>query len=182
MSKPHKTSPSDEDGPPGPLRGREHPDPVRGGRISDARNAQRLTQKSLALTIGGTERRISSWENGEPIGTENLLRLADALKVSADYLEFGTERALVPTPNLIPISDDAQLDRIEEHTRTIAERLLAIEDRLTKLEEENPYQPIRRLLRLIEADRNRQGRDIGRRDLQGRDDQDRPEELEEGTG
>lgn len=180
----------DQTSPPGRGGEREHPDPARGRRIIDAREAKRLTQKKLAQAIGGTERRISDWQKGEPISTEYLLKLADALDVSADYIEFG---ALLPAPELTV--DNDQLDRIEgqlerlladhradeEQVHTIAERLASIEDRLTSLEKKNPYQAILRLLRLVEADRSRPGRDLGKRDLQGRDGLGRREVREEGV-
>ena len=56
-------------------------------RIREARKAKSLVMKELAQKIGVTESTISMYENGkrEP-DFETLIRIADALDVSTDYL------------------------------------------------------------------------------------------------
>jgi len=61
-----------------------------GGRISERRKQLRLTQEELAERIDVTPQMISTAELGKKaIRPENLLKLCQALEVSADYLLTG---------------------------------------------------------------------------------------------
>lgn len=60
-------------------------------RLKTLRKEKKLTQKELAEQIGIKQNSYSDWENGktEP-SFENLIKLADLLEVSLDWL-FGRE-------------------------------------------------------------------------------------------
>lgn len=60
-------------------------------RLKQLRQKKGLTQQKLAEILGIKRNTYSDWENGktEP-GFENLIKLADLLEVSIDWL-FGRE-------------------------------------------------------------------------------------------
>lgn len=60
-------------------------------RLKTLRKEKKLTQKELAEQIGISQKSYSHWESGknEP-SLENLIKLADLLEVSLDWL-FGRE-------------------------------------------------------------------------------------------
>ena len=60
-------------------------------KIKDTKKRKKLTQKELAEQIGISQKSYSHWETGkkEP-SLENLIKLADLLEVSIDWL-FGRE-------------------------------------------------------------------------------------------
>jgi len=61
-----------------------------GGRISNRRKQMRLTQDELAEMMDVTPQMISTAELGKKaIRPENLLKLCEALEVSADYILTG---------------------------------------------------------------------------------------------
>ena len=64
-------------------------------RLKTLRKEKKLTQKELAEQIGISQKSYSHWETGknEP-SLENLIKLADLLEVSIDWL-FGREQMKV---------------------------------------------------------------------------------------
>ena len=60
-------------------------------RLKTLRKEKKLTQKELAEQIGISQKSYSHWETGknEP-SLENLIKLADLLEVSIDWL-FGRD-------------------------------------------------------------------------------------------
>lgn len=64
-------------------------------RLKTLRKEKKLTQKELAEQIGIKQNSYSDWETGknEP-SLENLIKLADLLEVSIDWL-FGREQMKV---------------------------------------------------------------------------------------
>lgn len=65
-------------------------------RIRNIRLKASHTQESLAVVIETSIRDVSRWENGESIPSADMLvRLADALNTSTDYLLGRTDD---PTP------------------------------------------------------------------------------------
>ena len=64
-------------------------------QIKGPKKRKKLTQKELAEQIGIKQNSYSDWENGktEP-SFENLIKLADLLEVSLDWL-FGREQMKV---------------------------------------------------------------------------------------
>ena len=61
-----------------------------GGRISERRKQMRLTQDELAEMMDVTPQMISTAELGKKaIRPENLLKMCEALEVSADYMLTG---------------------------------------------------------------------------------------------
>lgn len=71
---------------------KDKPDTI-GARIRAARTAKEMTQHALAVEIGlGSGSVVSSWESQlKTPDTANLIKLADALGVSVDYLARGTK-------------------------------------------------------------------------------------------
>lgn len=61
--------------------------PVLGENIARARQAVGLTQSQLATALGVTQRVVTYWEReAESIQAEQLVKLADILRVTADDL------------------------------------------------------------------------------------------------
>lgn len=64
-----------------------------GRRIREAREKRDLTQPQLATRIGSTQKSVSSWETGRTeISLLDILRICNALDVSADYLLCRVDR------------------------------------------------------------------------------------------
>ena len=62
-----------------------------GQRLSARRKQLRLTQEEVAERADMTTQTISTAENGiKALRPENIIKLCGALKISADYLLFGT--------------------------------------------------------------------------------------------
>ena len=60
-------------------------------RLKTLRKEKKLTQKELAEQIGISQKSYSHWETGKNEASfENLIKLADLLEVSIDWL-FGIE-------------------------------------------------------------------------------------------
>jgi transcriptional regulator with XRE-family HTH domain len=89
--------------------------PSAGDRIREIREAKRLTQDQLAEKTGISKGFLSDVENGKRnVSSEYLLRIANALNASVDYLLRGT--AAPPAGNREPIVIPSELS-------TAAERL-----------------------------------------------------------
>lgn len=68
-----------------------------GERIRKLREARRLTQGELADMINGDGNTISRWERNKlGVGATNVMKLAQALETSTDYLLGKTDD---PSPN-----------------------------------------------------------------------------------
>ena len=64
-------------------------------KIKDTKKRKKLTQKELAEQIGISQKSYSHWETGKnEASLENLIKLADLLEVSIDWL-FGREQMKV---------------------------------------------------------------------------------------
>ena len=61
------------------------------GRIAGARKALALTQVQLAHRLGVSPQAVTQWESGarEPRGVDALVRLAEALGCTLDWLCAG---------------------------------------------------------------------------------------------
>ena len=62
-------------------------DPGRGQRLEEAfriRNIKKMYV--LAIEVGVNESAISRWRKGAPIATDNVIKLCQALDISADWL------------------------------------------------------------------------------------------------
>ncbi len=64
------------------------------GRITGARNALGLTQGQLAAKLGVSRPAVNQWESGarEPRGVDALVRLAEALGCTLDWLCAGHDQ------------------------------------------------------------------------------------------
>jgi transcriptional regulator with XRE-family HTH domain len=64
-----------------------------GNRIRDRRTAQKISQKDLATEVGVSPSAINQYEKGEKIpSTSTLIRLAEVLDVSSDYLLGASDK------------------------------------------------------------------------------------------
>ncbi|WP_299612540.1 helix-turn-helix transcriptional regulator [uncultured Tateyamaria sp.] len=69
---------------------RSDDDVSRGQRIKKARKAKSLSQEQLAVRIGVTRSSIGQWEIGaNSPNYENINKVAQALRVSREFLAFG---------------------------------------------------------------------------------------------
>ena len=73
-----------------------------GDRIRELREQQGLTLDQLASRVGTTKGFLSDVENGKRgVSNENLLRLAQALGASVDYLLTGNQAQSAITPAVV---------------------------------------------------------------------------------
>lgn len=74
-------------------------------KIREIRLARKMSQVELAKTLGVTKQSVSNWENDniQP-SIEMLVKIADALSVSTDYLLCREERRVIDATGL---SEDA---------------------------------------------------------------------------
>ena len=87
------------------VKGRALQLPTLGSRIAELRTRKELLQKDLADNAGISVGFLSEVENGHRTpGAEVLLRIADALGASLDYLLRGGEAPPEPKPLTIPPS------------------------------------------------------------------------------
>lgn len=78
-------------------------DPEVGRRISDVREERGLTQRQLAEKAGISIAFLSEIENGKRnLSSGKLLRIADELSVSTDYLLRGEHTTIEEQPIAIP--------------------------------------------------------------------------------
>jgi transcriptional regulator with XRE-family HTH domain len=107
-----------------------------GGRIQTARVAAGLTQEQLAVKIGVTKSAISQWESGRisALTAENLIKLADALEVSARWIWLWKERGgdHIPMGRPVHLEPD-QSDLLETF------KLLPVESRDVLLDDAHKY-------------------------------------------
>jgi transcriptional regulator with XRE-family HTH domain len=87
--------------------------PSAGDRIREIREAKRLTQDQLAEKTGISKGFLSDVENGKRnVSSEYLLRIANALNASVDYLLRGTTES--PAGNREPIVIPPELSAAAE--------------------------------------------------------------------
>jgi transcriptional regulator with XRE-family HTH domain len=110
--------------------------PTVGDRVREVRQARKLTQDQLAEKTGMSKGFISDLENGNRnVSSENLLRIANTLGASVDYLLKGSVDAAetTKTPVVIPpeLSEAAErlkltytqtLELLEAHRSVVARR------------------------------------------------------------
>jgi transcriptional regulator with XRE-family HTH domain len=72
-----------------------------GTRLKQARKAAQLTQIELAAKSGLKQSTISDLEKGKSSGSTSVAALAQALGVSALWLETGRGEASAPGPTLV---------------------------------------------------------------------------------
>ncbi|MBP3706048.1 MAG: helix-turn-helix transcriptional regulator [Clostridia bacterium] len=70
-------------------------------KIREIRLAKKMSQVELAKTLGVTKQSVSNWENDniQP-SIEMLVKIADALCVSTDYLLCREERRFIDVTKL----------------------------------------------------------------------------------
>ena len=110
--------------------------PSAGDRIREIREAKRLTQDQLAERTGISKGFLSDVENGKRnVSSEYLLRIANALNASVDYLLRGTSQPSTGPgePIMIPhelslaaerlkLSYSETIELLEAHRSVIARR------------------------------------------------------------
>ncbi len=110
--------------------------PSAGDRIREIREAKRLTQDQLAEKTGISKGFLSDVENGKRnVSSEYLLRIANVLNASVDYLLRGTTESqsgnrepIVIPPELstaaerLKLSYSQAIELLEAHRSVIARR------------------------------------------------------------
>lgn len=97
-----------------------------GDRILDLRKELNLSQKELAENVGITEASLSRYENNlrEP-RAEIIIRLADALNCSTDYLLGKTDvKDDIPLPNGKLYKDSIEYRNFKEIENRVLKRLI----------------------------------------------------------
>jgi transcriptional regulator with XRE-family HTH domain len=104
--------------------------------LKNARKAKGLTQIDVAKYIGLSQSAYSDWERGvSNIDSASLMRLADLLDVSVDYILGKTETRKAETPL---VNNDPELTAYLEELRTRPEKrmLMDVTKNATKAEVE----------------------------------------------
>jgi transcriptional regulator with XRE-family HTH domain len=109
--------------------------PSAGDRIREIREAKRLTQDQLAERTGISKGFLSDVENGKRnVSSEYLLRIANALNASVDYLLRGTsqpssegEPVVIPhelslAAERLKLSYSETIELLDAHRSVIARR------------------------------------------------------------
>ena len=74
-----------------------------GKRIRELREANSLSQVSLASKLGVSKQSISNWENGNILPSiDMLIRIAEIFSVSTDYLLGRDEKHYLKVDGLTP--------------------------------------------------------------------------------
>jgi transcriptional regulator with XRE-family HTH domain len=106
-----------------------------GDRIRELREQQGMTLDQLASRVGTTKGFLSDVENGKRgVGNENLLRLAQALGASVDYLMTGNQAQSAIAPAVViprelstfaeesGLTHSQTLELLEAHNSVVATR------------------------------------------------------------
>jgi len=96
-------------------------------KIFELRNEKSWTQEELAEKVGVHFQSIGRWERGEALpGAEEILKLAQAFSVTADFLLFeGAPRdARVNIPDLALLKLFEEISTMDEETRTLVRQFL----------------------------------------------------------
>ncbi|MEO9387137.1 helix-turn-helix domain-containing protein [Chromobacterium phragmitis] len=97
-----------------------------GFRIKEARTKRKRSQQWLAAEVGVTQASACSWEQGKTDPTtENLSRIALALRISYDWLATGRGN---PELSYVPV----QLEATEPQLSSDQKELLELYQSLTK--------------------------------------------------
>jgi transcriptional regulator with XRE-family HTH domain len=132
--------------------------PTTGDRIRAIRDARGLTQDQLAEDANISKSFLSEVENNHRnISSENLLRIANVLGASIDYLMRGeTKEQIRREPVVIPpelsqaaeelgLSYQATLEILEAHNSVVARRSDKLTKRLSVAEWKELYTGIKRV-------------------------------------
>jgi len=93
-----------------------------GERIKKAREIRGLSQNALALKIGGTLAHIRQFEKEKAwLISRVVIKLADALEVSADYLLGRVDEKMDRVFQAIRKLDDDRLEYIEKIAKVLAD-------------------------------------------------------------
>jgi len=96
-------------------------------KIVELRTEKTWTQEELAEKVGVHFRSIGRWERGEALpGAVEILKLAQAFGVTADYLLFEgaprNGRVDIPDSALLKLFEE--ISTMDEETRTVVKHLL----------------------------------------------------------
>jgi transcriptional regulator with XRE-family HTH domain len=132
--------------------------PSTGDRIREIREARRMTQDALADSAKISKSFLSEIENNHrDIGSKNLLRIANALGVSVDFLlqgepiEHARRQPVVIPPELSQAAEElglsyaTTLEVLEAHNSVVARRSNTATKRLTVSEWKEFYEAIKRV-------------------------------------
>jgi transcriptional regulator with XRE-family HTH domain len=95
-----------------------------GKRIRDCRESKKISQSELAKLVGLSPAAIWNWESkGRVPRRKTLARVADALKVSEEYLSEGSESVEPPSADVL--TDIARSDHSRSHSEPGSETIAA---------------------------------------------------------
>lgn len=96
------------------------------GKLQQARKQKGLTQGQLAKRAGTDSQRISKYERGVLVPTTTILvKLADALDVSLDYLlREAKDRAVGKIRDIALLDQFTQIDSLPENDKQLIKGLL----------------------------------------------------------
>ena len=100
-----------------------------GLRLKKLRESRRMTQGALALASGVKQQMISKLETGKADATGDLVALAKALGVTAEYLQTGDQPAG-------PVDEDAALPVCQTGLNPRHQALIGLFDGLTDSQQE----------------------------------------------
>lgn len=106
---------------------RRRKDPSRGERLGNLRLDVDKSAIHVAREIGVSKGRIYAWENGDPINSENLDKLADALDTSREFILDGTP------PDRKPVGAEATVSEILEKVTAAEARQVQMQSDLARL-------------------------------------------------
>lgn len=92
-----------------------------GLRLAQRRKELRYTQPQLGEMIGVSKNHISQFENGGSVSLEVLFDLCDALKITPDYLLFGTIRESVSEDflDLVKLCDEYEISVLTDMAESL---------------------------------------------------------------
>ncbi len=92
-----------------------------GLRLAQRRKELRYTQPQLGEMIGVSKNHISQFENGGSVSLEVLFDLCDALKITPDYLLFGTIRESVSEDflDLVKLCDEYEISILTDMAESL---------------------------------------------------------------
>ncbi len=92
-----------------------------GSRITQKRKELELTQSQLAEIVNLSKNHISNIESGGSYSLDTFLIICDALKITPDYVLFGTIRKDVSANfiDTLKLCDDWELSMLLEITNTL---------------------------------------------------------------
>ena len=72
-------------------------------RIQEAREQKSMSKAELARRVNVSRASVSMWEDGKNISISNIIKIAEVLDVTPEWLQYGVENESVKIEDLLPI-------------------------------------------------------------------------------